>query len=84
MQIVCTRQNCFAEVVLTSALNLCFEPKYEKYRKSLSENFPFLVVKVSIYLNRCVFVRFAYPLHWTEEANGVNLDKTALNAFSQY
>ena len=36
--------------------NLCFEQKYEKYQNFLSENFPFLVVKFSIYLNRCVFV----------------------------
>ena len=71
-------------MVLTSALNLCFEPKYEKYQKFLSEIFPILVVKFSIYLNRCVFVMFAYPLHWTKEANSVNPDKTALNAFSQY
>ena len=36
--------------------NLCFEQKYEKYQKFLSENFQFLVVKFSIYLNRRVFV----------------------------
>ena len=37
--------------------NLCFEKKYEKYQIFfLSENFPFLVVKFSIYLNRHVFV----------------------------
>ena len=39
--------------------NLCFEQKYEKKKKKkkknnriLSENFQFLVVKFSIYLNR--------------------------------
>ena len=35
--------------------NLCFDHKYEKYQ-SLSENFQFLEVKFSIYLNRRVFV----------------------------
>ena len=39
-----------------STHNLCFEQKYEKYQILLSENFPFLVVKFSIYLNRHVFV----------------------------
>ena len=51
-----THLNCLAELakaVLTSTHNLCFEKKYEKYLNFLSENFPFLVVKVSIYLNRC-------------------------------
>ena len=38
--------------------NLCFEQKYEKYQNFLSENFPFLVVKFSIYLNRHVFVMY--------------------------
>ena len=35
---------------------LCFEQKYEKYQLFLSENFPFKVVKFSIYMNRCVLV----------------------------
>ena len=41
-----------------STHNLCFGQKSEKYKKFLSENFQFLVVKfsVSVYLNRCVFV----------------------------
>ena len=43
-------------MVLTSTHNLCFEQKCEKYQNFLSENFQFLVVKFSIYLNRCVFV----------------------------
>ena len=38
--------------------NLCFEQKYKKYRNFLSEKFPFLVVKFSIYLNRHVFVMY--------------------------
>ena len=55
------------EAVLTSTHNLCFEQKYEKYKKNLSEHFHFLVVKFSIYLNRRVFVMakkrciFYYP-----------------------
>ena len=43
-------------MVLTSTHNLCFEQKYEKYQNFLSENFMFLEVKFSIYLNRRVFV----------------------------
>ena len=42
--------------VLTSTHNLCFEQKYKQYQKILSENFHFLMVKFSIYLNRLVFV----------------------------
>ena len=51
-----TRQNRLVEAVLTSTHNLCFERKYKKYKNVLFENFPFLVVKKSIYLNRRVFV----------------------------
>ena len=51
-----TRYNRLAEAVLTSTHNLCFEQKYEKYQSFLSDNFQFLEVKFSIYLNRCVFV----------------------------
>ena len=36
--------------------NLCFEQKYENYRSFVSENFQFLEVKFSIYLNRRVYV----------------------------
>ena len=39
-----------------STHNLCFEQKYEKYQSFLPENFPFLEVKFSLYLNRRVFV----------------------------
>ena len=46
------------EAVLTSTHNLCFGQKYEKYQNFLSENFHFLVVKFSVYLNRHVFVMF--------------------------
>ena len=44
------------EAVLTSTHNLCFEQKYENISEVLSENFQFLEVKFSIYLNRRVFV----------------------------
>ena len=44
-----------AEAVLTSTHNLYFEQKYEKYHFFLSENFQFLEMKVSVYLNRRVF-----------------------------
>ena len=43
-------------LVLTSTFNLFFGQKYEKYQSFLSENFQFLEVKFSIYLNRHVFV----------------------------
>ena len=51
-----TRLNRLAEAVLTSTHNLFFEQKYEKYQIFLPENFRFLEVKFSIYLNRRVFV----------------------------
>ena len=47
---------CSCHSVKTLFRNLCFEQKYEKYQSLLSENFQFLDVKFSIYLNRCVFV----------------------------
>ena len=49
--------------VLTSTHNLCFEQKCEKYQFFffLSENFHFLEVKFSIYLNRRVFVMVWKP-----------------------
>ena len=45
-----------AKAVLTSTHNLCFEQEYEKYKNFITENFSFLVVKFSLYLNRRVFV----------------------------
>ena len=39
-----------------STHNLWFEQKYEKYQELLSENFQFLEVNFSIYLNRHIFV----------------------------
>ena len=56
-------QNHLIEAVLTSTHNLCFEQKYEKYQIFLSENFQFLVVKFSIYLNRHVFVMYTRFSH---------------------
>ena len=44
--------------VLMSTHNLCFEQKYEKYQNFLSENFSFLGCKLSIYLNRRVYVMY--------------------------
>ena len=51
-----TRKNCLGEAVLTSTHNLYFEQIYEKYQSFLSENFQFLEVKFSIYLNKRVFI----------------------------
>ena len=45
-----------------STHNLCFEQEYEKYQNFLSENFPSLVGKFSIYLNRRVFIMLTFPL----------------------
>ena len=39
-----------------STHNLWFEQKYEKYQNFLSENFCFLAVKFSVYLNKYVFI----------------------------
>ena len=50
------RKNRLGEAVLTSTHNLCFEQKYENISEFLSENFHFLVVNSSIYLNRLVSV----------------------------
>ena len=50
--------NHLAEAVLMSTHNLCFEQKYTKHQSLLSENFQFLLVKFSIYLNRHVLVMF--------------------------
>ena len=40
----------------TSTHNLCFEQICENCQSILSENFLFLEVKFSTYLNKCVFV----------------------------
>ena len=44
------------EPFLTSTHNLSFEQNMKNIRIVLSEHFPFLAVKFSIYLNRRVFV----------------------------
>ena len=57
-----------------STHNLCFEQKCEKYQSFLSENFHFLEVKISVYLNRCVF--FGHSLHEMSSYNsGINKKK---------
>ena len=48
--------NRLDEAVLTFTHNVCFGQKEKKISDFLSENFHFLVVKFSIYLNRHVFV----------------------------
>ena len=54
----------YAEAVLASTHNLCFEQKYEKCQIFFSEKFHFLVVKFSVHLNRRVFVMiFIFFLH---------------------
>ena len=61
-----TRWNRLGEAVLTSTHNLCFEQEYEKYQSFYLKIFLFLgVVKISIYLNRRVFVMLyvLYALH---------------------
>ena len=45
-----------------STHNLCFEQKYEKYQSFLSENFQFLEVNFSIYLNRRVLIMSYFSL----------------------
>ena len=47
-----------------STHNLCFRQIYEKYQSFLPENFQFLEVKFSIYLNRRVFVMVTDQLKW--------------------
>ena len=50
--------------LISAKKNLCFEQKYEKYQDFLSENFHFLVIKFSVYLNRCACVMSTSSL-WT-------------------
>ena len=47
-----------------STHNLYFEQKHEKYQNFLFENFHFLVVKLSVYLNRHVFVMYGKNLNF--------------------
>ena len=53
-----TCKNRLGEAVLTGTHNLCFEQKCINIRNFLSENFHFLVVKISVYLNKHVFVMY--------------------------
>ena len=46
-----------------STHNLFFEQKYEEYQNILSENFHFLGVKFSVYLNKHVFVMVSSKQH---------------------
>ena len=50
-------------MMLTSTHNLYFEQKYEIYLNFLSENFHFLVVKFSVYLNRHDFVIYKHLMY---------------------
>ena len=65
-----------------STHNLCFVQKYEKYLSFLSENFQFLEVKFSIYLNRRVFVMHAVLwLHFTRHLVSLVNAKSITNIF---
>ena len=57
-----------------STHNLCFEQKYEKYQNFLSENFHFLVVKISVYLKRHDCIR---------NGNGVGNPHDQMTLFEQ-
>ena len=46
-----------------SSHNLYFEQKYEIYLNFLSENFHFLVVKFSVYLNRHDFLIYKHLMY---------------------
>ena len=54
------------EAVLTSTHSICVEQKFEKYQNFLSETFHYLLVKISVYLNRHVFVMLVVTLIWGE------------------
>ena len=54
------RLNRFAEAVLTSIHNQCFEQNMKNIRIFYLKIFIFLVVKFSIYLKRRVFVVMEY------------------------
>ena len=47
--------------------NISFMQKYENYQSFLSEHFQFLEVKLSVYLNRHVFV-----MEWSKPVGGFN------------
>ena len=71
-----THQNCLDKAVPTSTHNLCFEQKYGKYKIFLSENFYFLEMKISIHLNRHVFIMqlpVCLPVHQIPSEKGPTL-----------
>ena len=53
--------------------NLCFELKYKKSQSFLSENFQFLEVKFSKYLNRHVFVMTVLHCIWASAKHVLRL-----------
>ena len=65
----------FGKAVLTNSHNLCFKQKYEKYLSILSENFQFLEVKFSMYLNRGVFVTVSDKIQHANNADPYQTDK---------
>ena len=52
--------------------SLCFVQKYEKYQNILSENFHFLVVKFSVYLDRHVFVMLLFLCQLPDTLRGMS------------
>ena len=76
-------QNRFGEVVLRSTHNLCFEQECEKYQNFLSENVPYLVIKFSIYLNRCIFIMTEMLLKSTHNMFSWRNKKTILSGVTQ-
>ena len=54
--LISAQQHSLGEAVLTSTHNQRFEQKYEEYQNFYLKIFIFVVVKVSVYLNRHVFV----------------------------
>ena len=75
-----TCYNCLIKEVLTSISSLCYEQKYEKYQNFLSENFHFLVVKFSAYLNRRVFVMVGKETTENEKHEFSNIQRTTTPA----
>ena len=59
-----TRLNRLAEAVLTSTTIYVLSRNMKNIRVCSSENFQFLEVKFSIYLNRHVFVMKFLKQHW--------------------
>ena len=64
-----------------STHNLCFEQKHEKYQNFYRKTFSFLVVEISIYLNRHVFVMAQLVGHLTCKYGGVGSSPASDNFF---